>query len=427
MTIDDWLDMVQVSRPLLTPDGHRVLYSRQVSNWEDNRVETTWWLSDATEGPGRPFLRTEARDVQMSPDGRLVSFIRGQDGEDQVFLMSLSGGEAWPLTEHETDIRSHEWSGDGRFIVFLAPEPRDEEDPDPDAGDDAVLVDEGPNTRTLGRWQNLWRVDVEAGGSERLTDADLHIFEYEVSPTGDRASFVGRASGDRNDIDHNEIYLVAAGDGEVRRLTDDRAVQDMLRWAPEGDRLAFKADDERTWTAKRDRLWVLDLPTGEIEPVSEAFTEGRINQFWWGPEGDRLILQALVRTDTNLFEVLLESGEIEQRTHAVGTLAVASFSRDLSRIAFTFQDHGTPPDIYVAGTTSPPASTDASLPETAVRLTQANPWVESELSLASMEVIRWVSEDGLEVEGLLHTPPQSEAGPLPLMLHIHGGPAGFFN
>ncbi|NNM35024.1 MAG: hypothetical protein HKO53_18240, partial [Gemmatimonadetes bacterium] len=169
MTIDDWLDMVQVSRPLLTPDGHRVLYSRQVSNWEDNRVETTWWLSDATEGPGRPFLRTEARDVQMSPDGRLVSFIRGQDGEDQVFLMSLSGGEAWPLTEHETDIRSHEWSGDGRFIVFLAPEPRDEEDPDPDAGDDAVLVDEGPNTRTLGRWQNLWRVDVADGGSERLT------------------------------------------------------------------------------------------------------------------------------------------------------------------------------------------------------------------------------------------------------------------
>ncbi len=62
-----------------------------------------------------------------------------------------------------------------------------------------------------------------------------------------------------------------------------------------------------------------------------------------------------------------------------------------------------------------------------MRLTRANPWIESDLWLASMEVIRWASADGLEIEGLLHTPPESGAGPLPLMLHIHGGPAGFFN
>ncbi|MGI9626316.1 MAG: prolyl oligopeptidase family serine peptidase [Longimicrobiales bacterium] len=432
MTIDDWLGMVQVSSPLLTPDGRRVLYRRQVTNWEDNEIETSWWLASADGGRGRPFIGGTARDVRMSPDGLYVSFLRDEDDKAQVFVLPLEGGEARPLTDHDTAVQSHEWSGDGRYVVFLAAEPRREEDAlDPDKGDDAVIVNEGANTRSLGRWRNLWRIEVGNGTSERVTDVQLHIFEFEVSPTGERVAFVARASGDQNDIDHNEIYVATTGEDEIRRLTDDRAVQDMLRWSPEGGRIAFKADDDRTWTAKRDRLWVLDLATQTSRAVAEAFTEGRINQFWWGPAGESLSFSALVRTDTNLFEVELESGLVEGRTAATGTLATNSLSADFSRIAFTFEDFDTPADVYVADL-SPGVATGraegGSEPAGATRLTDSNPWIESELALASMEVIRWASGDGVEIEGLLHRPGGSPHNDLvPLMLNIHGGPAGFFN
>ncbi len=52
---------------------------------------------------------------------------------------------------------------------------------------------------------------------------------------------------------------------------------------------------------------------------------------------------------------------------------------------------------------------------------------KKELQLASMEVIRWPSKNGFEIEGLFHLPAGYTSGTqIPLMLNIHGGPAGCF-
>ena len=43
------------------------------------------------------------------------------------------------------------------------------------------------------------------------------------------------------------------------------------------------------------------------------------------------------------------------------------------------------------------------------------------------EVIRWKSKDGREIEGLLTYPTNYQAGrKVPLILNVHGGPAGVF-
>jgi len=104
-------------------------------------------------------------------------------------------------------------------------------------------------------------------------------------------------------------------------------------------------------------------------------------------------------------------------TKAEGSLSPASFSRDRTRMVYTFQDMATPPDLYVSGT--------ARLEP--VRLTDANPWVKSEIALGSASVIRWRSTDGTEIEGILMVPPGYTKGErLPLLVHVHGGPAGVF-
>lgn len=44
-----------------------------------------------------------------------------------------------------------------------------------------------------------------------------------------------------------------------------------------------------------------------------------------------------------------------------------------------------------------------------------------------MKIIQWQSKDGFEIEGLLHLPPGfTQKEPSPLILNIHGGPAGCF-
>jgi dipeptidyl aminopeptidase/acylaminoacyl peptidase len=85
-------------------------------------------------------------------------------------------------------------------------------------------------------------------------------------------------------------------------------------------------------------------------------------------------------------------------------------------MAYTFSDFDSPTDVYAS----------AVEPFEPVRLTDANPWIE-EILLASMEVIQWKSVKDFEIEGLLHLPAGYTKGSrLPLMLNIHGGPAGCF-
>ena len=55
-----------------------------------------------------------------------------------------------------------------------------------------------------------------------------------------------------------------------------------------------------------------------------------------------------------------------------------------------------------------------------------NPRITQELVLGEGKVIQWNSADGTEIEGLLMLPPGHDGSSLPLLLHIHGGPAGVF-
>jgi dipeptidyl aminopeptidase/acylaminoacyl peptidase len=125
----------------------------------------------------------------------------------------------------------------------------------------------------------------------------------------------------------------------------------------------------------------------------------------------------LQRTNSNLYRLDVESGQVQQLTHEFGTLRAFSFSKDRARMAYAFEDFDTPPDLYVSPTDR----------LNGTRLTNANPSIETDIVLARGEVVTWNSQDGIEIEGIVMLPPDygGDAG-LPLLLHIHGGPAGVF-
>ena len=177
MTTDDGLDMVRVGDAMISPDGSWVLFSKSELNWEENERETTWWRVSAEGGEPYRYIGDDGGgNFQFSPDGSRLAFIRSVDDESQLFLLPTTGGEAVQLTEHETSISSYAWSEDGSKIIFIAPEPRaDEEEKAREAGYDAIFVDEGPNGQQSGNWNNLWLIELESGVERRLTDNDHRI------------------------------------------------------------------------------------------------------------------------------------------------------------------------------------------------------------------------------------------------------------
>ena len=417
MTTDDGLDMVQVGGAMISPDGSWVLFSKSELNWEENERETTWWRVSAEGGEPYRYIGDDGGgNFQFSPDGSRLAFTRSVDDESQLFLLPTTGGEAVQLSEHETSIGSYAWSEDGSKIIFVATEPRTEEEEEArEAGYDAIFVDEGPNGQQSGNWNNLWLIEVESGAERRLTDTDHRIGSFSVAPNGDRILFTSRIENRRNQQNLSEIQLLEVEAGTIRRLTDNSAPEGRLSWAPDGRSFAYTARTDGEWELLLDKIWVMDPDGGGRRIVSGAF-DGNIGNFVWTPDASAILFSGLHGTNNNLYRINLGSDSVEQITSSVGSLAPSSFSRDRVKMAYVFQDFDTPADIWVGPTDGTGA----------VQLTDVNPTIIDELVLGQGEVIRWESRDGTEIEGILMLPAEYQSGMLPLLLHIHGGPAGVF-
>src|SRR5205085_8507412 len=118
MTIDDAIDLVQVSAPRISPDGRRVLYTlSELGKWKDNKRVTSIWIADADGGNARRFLGNEKdRAAAWAPDSRSVAFLSTReassgsrdagaaDADPQIYVIPVDGGEATKLTDHKGEI-----------------------------------------------------------------------------------------------------------------------------------------------------------------------------------------------------------------------------------------------------------------------------------------------------------------------------------
>jgi dipeptidyl aminopeptidase/acylaminoacyl peptidase len=412
------LDMVRIGDVTMTPDGAKVFYSERRLNWEKNKYEKTFLMISSRGGKPVVFVKKDGGEsFQISPDGKVLSMLRKVDEDPQIFLMSLDGGEPWQLTEHRGEITGYKWSGDGQSIVFAAKEAMSEEDKkELELGADPIFVNEGPNGKNHGRWNTLWRVDTKSKEESQVTDEEMLIDGFDVSPDGARVVFTARLDNRGNFPFLSELYVVQTDGKNLGRLTDNRALETDPVWAPDGESFVFHASHDRELDLRNGYLWIMNPDTGELRRL-EGQNTGEIDHLVWTPDGKSLLFNEVHGTNTNLFKIDIASGKMEALTNVTGTFRVMAYSRDRSKIAYTFDDFDTPADLHASDLHG----------ESSVRLTHANPWIEKEILLPKSRVIRWESSGGTPIEGIFMLPADYREGTrVPLILEIHGGPSGYW-
>ena len=119
--VDDAVNMVSVSNPMISPDGKWILFSKDELKWKDNKRERYLWLVSAEGGEAFKYTNTEGdSSPRWSPDGKHLAFLRGKEEKRQVWMMRTSGGEAAQITKHKGEVSSFRWSVDSKNIIFLA-------------------------------------------------------------------------------------------------------------------------------------------------------------------------------------------------------------------------------------------------------------------------------------------------------------------
>lgn len=105
-------DAYFLSQPCLTPDGQTVVFSFEGDLWKAE-VKT----GNAVRLTGMQGYETDAK---VSPDGKWIAFTGRQNGNADVFIIPVAGGEVKQLTYFSGADNVSSWSWDSKTIYFAS-------------------------------------------------------------------------------------------------------------------------------------------------------------------------------------------------------------------------------------------------------------------------------------------------------------------
>jgi dipeptidyl aminopeptidase/acylaminoacyl peptidase len=368
---------------------------------------------------------SEAKDgvsaFAFSRDGRWLAFSAGKPEVRQIWIVAVNAIDTEPphqLTRHETGITSWQFTPDGSRILFLAPETKQEEETQRLEKKFSVKIRNAENPL-----EHLWSLTLGDRKETRLTsNPEYSVSDVRVSKDGKWIGFRGtprdryrRTVLEAND--YADLYLLDAA-GLIERLTDNVEIEESaLSFSPDSSRFAYSAADEFRFF-RNNRIYVRSTAPGKSTRCLGTDLDGDAATGIWADDGGTIFFTTGVRATSQLFGLSLETGRTRQVTREKGVLSVTR-EEDSPVWLIRYSDPASPSDVYAAF--SPDQIADRTSWK---QLTDANPRVR-DLTLGAVETVEWRSKDGTMVEGVLVKPVGYEPGKrYPLIVQIHGGPAG---
>jgi tricorn protease len=182
----------------------------------------------------------EERAPKFSPDGRLVAFTGQYDGNSDVYVMNVHGGDIRRVTYHPGMDEVVAWHPTKAKIVFRS-------------------------SRNSGsRWDRLFMIEPDGSGLEELPLHEAAVGSF--SPDGSKLAFTRVTTEERTWKRYRgglapDLWLFDFATGAERKLTDFPGAGRIPLWV--GERIYFSSDRDRTLN-----LYAYDVPTGKVAQVT---------------------------------------------------------------------------------------------------------------------------------------------------------------
>ena len=413
------MKLKNVAAVRVSPDGRKVVYtvSNAVMMPEKSEYLTQIWLAnaDGTNPLQLTFAEKSSDNPQWSPDGSMIAFTSSRSGKANIYVLRLIGGEAEQLTDAKSNITSFAWSPDNKQLAFVMKEAQSDDEEKQEKGkDDWRWIDEAVKMNGL----YLIRLENETGGKRepRKITGEFNVgSDFEWSPDGKFIVFSRTRMPKADYWTTSDLFSVEVASGEVKTLAASNAAESDPAFSPDGKQLAFViSDDPPRWAGYR-RIAIMPTLGGTPRLLVESF-DTQPNLIDWSADGKQIYFSETRGTVTRIYSIDINGNSISDFNKGNEVLTAVSLNRSRTTFGFTMQANDKPPEAYVSGTKS----------FGPIRVSRANADLPN-LLVGKTEAVRWKSADGRDIEGLLTYPVNYQAGRrVPLLLVVHGGPAGVF-
>jgi len=423
--------------PAITPDGATAVVPVTHYDIAENKGFTDLWLVPVAGGPARQLTSDKASDTQptVSPDGKWIAFVskRGDDTENQIYVIATDGGEARRVTNLPTGAGVPKWFPDSKRIAFVTDIWTDLVRWEDQAARKKERAESKMSARVWNkapisyfdhfhddREPHLFSIALD--GSEimaitrmsgfHLSKSEIDRHSYDISPDGLEVAFT--ADVDESGIESNFdlILLDACGCKPPRNLTASNKADDRSpRYSPDGRRLAFTQQRIPKFYADRDRLMMLDRRTNTIVGASENFDRS-VGGLAWERDSRSLLGTIDEGGAIHAYRFRLDGAAPARVTQGAsfGSLAISNNGKALVAIRQSFIE---PPTLVALAPRSGAAT----------KLTSFNDAALAALDQGKFESVTYKGARNDDIQMWVVYPPGFDATrKYPAMMLLHGGP-----
>jgi dipeptidyl aminopeptidase/acylaminoacyl peptidase len=438
ITPEDYFAFHSINDAKVSPDGKQVAYVLTVADQQRNRRNSAIWLV-AVDGQSTPRRLTadgsNSTAPRWSPDGTRLAFLSNRNVEaaatpagatpaaaeaprPQICILSMEGGEAQILTHLKNGVNSFQWSPDGkRFVALSRTGPSDQVAASARKSDVRHYRHISYKFNDTGWYDDkrahLWIIDSATGKEKQLTSGDdWNDADPQWSPDGTRIAFVSDRTGKAFDDSQNtDVWVIPAAGGALTKISDHAFEDDLPRWSPDGKQIVFAG---RTARRQFPKLYAAASTGGPSSLIVEGF-DLIPTALQWGPGPKELRFDSGVKGETQIFRVDLTTHKVAAVTGGPRAFRGFDINEKAGIMTYLANDFQHLDDLYVS-------RLDGGGER---QLTHVNAKLWSELDVAPLERLPYKSSDGWAIDGFLVKPIGWQAGnKYPLVLSIHGGPAG---
>lgn len=433
LTFDDFITIDTVSDPQVSPDGKWVSFVVTDYSLMQNRGNSDIWIVPLTGGDAFQLTQSPFADRQprWSQDSQRLAFVSARDGSPQIYVIPVSGGEARKLFDLKTGVSNLTWSPDSTWIAFSA----DLEWPSLQQKKDAYPTDVKVWDELYYRHWDEWRVgkrshlliipansEENPGEPRDLTPIDKDIpalalggFQ-DIAFTADSQQIAFTMKSDRVPATgtNNDIFLVPVQGGVLTNLTEGNPANDNNPlFSPDGRWMAYRAQMRAGFESDRYHLMLYDLEGKSVNDLTPDWTLS-VGEMAWAHDSRFIYSIVEEKANTVLYQFSIPDTTWKKLSSDGHHRSIRTTS-DGNTLVYTRQTAHQPNEVYAF-----------DLKSSQMRpLSHINDQLVSKLAMPPVEEFWYRGARQERIQGLLLKPPFFERSKkYPLVYLIHGGPQG---